>query len=86
MLPQAQLKTRALASVSLPVAFHAFNNGVVVCSTYSCKATMAELLASNAGKSMACDETLVMFYTIELLRTLEALHTCGFVAGNVQRE
>ena len=63
-----------------------FNNGVVMCSPISCKSSLAELVASNQHKGTACDETLVMFYAIEILRTLEALHTCGLVAGNIQRK
>ncbi|EGD78286.1 BUB protein kinase [Salpingoeca rosetta] len=85
-LEDAQLRARAMASVSVPVAFHVFNNGLVMCSTYSSKASLADLVASNADKGVACDETLVMFYAIELLRTMEALHSCGFVAGNFQPE
>ena len=83
---QMQLQARAISSVSVPRAFHMFNNGVVMCSPISCKSSLAELVASNQHKGTACDETLVMFYAIEILRTLEALHTCGLVAGNIQRK
>ena len=29
------------------------------------------------------DETLAMFYTIEMLRTVQTMHSCGIFHGNV---
>lgn len=63
--------------------FFAFADGAVTCSRHSDDGALSDLVRLYAKSPAGMDETLVLYYTIELLRTLHGLHSAGVVHGNV---
>jgi len=76
-------------SVILPHALYAFRDESFLVLDLCPQGTLLNIVnnAGSAGVSQqgAClDELLVMFFTIELLRLLEGMHSAGFIHGDLK--
>ncbi|ESK94624.1 bub protein kinase [Moniliophthora roreri MCA 2997] len=83
-LPVAQRR-----SVVLPYALYAFKDESYLVMDLCPQGTLLDIVnrAESAGVSQqgAClDELLVMFFAIELMRLLEAMHNIGFIHGDLK--
>ena len=85
----ADLPTRLRSSVILPQALYTFCDESFLVLDLCTQGSLLDIInrASSAGVSQqgAClDELLVMFFTIELLRLLEGLHSAGIIHGDLK--
>ena len=85
----ADLPTRLRSSVILPQALYTFCDESFLILDLCTQGSLLDIInrASSAGVSQqgAClDELLVMFFTIELLRLLEGLHSAGIIHGDLK--
>ncbi|KAF6754467.1 other/BUB protein kinase [Ephemerocybe angulata] len=76
-------------SVVLPHALYAFNDESFLVLDYCPQGMLLDIVnnAASSGVSQAgacLDELLVMFFSIELLRLLEGMHSIGFVHGDLK--
>ncbi|KAI8612031.1 hypothetical protein BC830DRAFT_1171405 [Chytriomyces sp. MP71] len=96
-LLRTRLPDRVLASVASPVSCHLFQESSCLRLEYVSDKTLKDAIGMSIkcgygtgfggeGKDGGVDELLAAFWTIELLRTLEAIHSCGFLHGNVSPE
>eukprot|EP00049_Salpingoeca_infusionum_P019778 m.363016 g.363016 ORF g.363016 m.363016 type:complete len:1207 (-) comp21320_c0_seq1:227-3847(-) len=74
---------RALSSIQSCVAIYQFQNATLSLQRSTIQLTMAKLLESYKCLSIVMEESLVLFYAIELLRTVEAIHIAGYTHGNL---
>ncbi|KAI9769049.1 MAG: hypothetical protein M1839_003812 [Geoglossum umbratile] len=81
--------SRAAASVIHAYEMHLFADEGFLVEEYRDQGTLLDLVnvakADTAG-SGAMDETLVIFFTIELFRTVEVLHTKGILHGDLKAD
>lgn len=85
---------RASASLVNAHACHVFADASFLIEDFSdCGGTLLD--AVNAGRNLdgctggpgaGLDESLAMFYTVELLRTVEALHSVGIIHGDLKAD
>jgi hypothetical protein len=54
-----------------------YGNGAVLLTEHASQATLAEAIKEHVRRSKPIDESLAMYYTIELLRLLAPLHRAG---------
>lgn len=76
-------------SVILPHALYAFQDESFLVLTLCTQGTLLDIVnsavAAGVSQQGAClDELLVFFFTIELLRLLEATHCAGFIHGDLK--
>jgi len=76
-------------SVILPHALYAFRDESFLILNYCPQGTLLQIVngavAANVSQQGAClDELLVVFFTIELLRLIEACHDAGFIHGDLK--
>ena len=89
---------RATESILQPYAFHLFadegylleayhSQGTLLDAVNTAKASPASTSSSGSNSAPpALDEPLVMFFAIELLRTVEALHSEGLLHGDLKAD
>ncbi|KAL3478077.1 Mad3/BUB1 homology region 1-domain-containing protein [Aspergillus californicus] len=90
-LPQL---SRAADSIIRAHELHIFKGESILVEDYRPQGTLLDLvnLVRNEGISGhaigegGLDEALAMFFTIELFRTVEALHTCGILHGDIKAD
>ncbi|KAG8532634.1 uncharacterized protein KY384_002511 [Bacidia gigantensis] len=80
----------ALASLLQPSCLHLFKDEGYLIEEYIDQGTLLDLvnLAKSdpiSGQSML-DESIAMFFTIELLRTVEAMHSIGILHGDLKAD
>ncbi|KAK9371150.1 Mad3/BUB1 homology region 1-domain-containing protein [Lipomyces kononenkoae] len=83
---------RALDSVIHVRELHAFSDTSCLVLDYNDQGTIldivnlvkADSVKSSLGPVLGLDECLAMFFTIELLRTIEALHAVGILHGDLK--
>jgi checkpoint serine/threonine-protein kinase len=85
----ADLPARLRSSVILPQALYTFCDESFLVLDLCTQGSLLDIInrASSAGVSQqgAClDELLVMFFTIELLRLVEGLHSAGIIHGDLK--
>jgi checkpoint serine/threonine-protein kinase len=85
----AALPPHLRKSVVVPHALYAFRDESFLILDFCSQGTLLNVVnhASQAGVSQqgAClDEMLVIFFTVELLRLLEGMHSVGFVHGDLK--
>ncbi|KAL9125218.1 MAG: hypothetical protein Q9217_005536, partial [Psora testacea] len=81
---------RSSASFLRPRSFHLFNDEAYLLEEYLDQGTLLDLV--NTAKSnpisgqTTLDESIAMFFTIELLRTVEAMHSMGILHGDLKAD
>jgi checkpoint serine/threonine-protein kinase len=90
--------SRAAASIAKPYAFHLFADEGYLLESYHDQGTLLDLVnsvkadalasgGSSVGSStLGLDEAVAMFFSVELLRTLDALHTVGILHGDLKAD
>ncbi len=79
-----------LPSLCKPTALHLFHDEAYLLETYLDQGTLLDLINlarsdPTAGQT-TLDEPIAMFFTIELLRTVEALHSAGILHGDLKAD
>ena len=82
--------SRAADSIIDVYEMHLFNDEGFLIEEYCNQGTLLDLVntcvreQSASGGSGAADETLAMFFTVELFRTVEGLHSKGIIHGDLK--
>lgn len=93
-LSQLPSLSRATDSIIRAHELHIFKSESILVEDYRAQGTLLDLvnLVRNEGISGPAtgegglDEALAMFFTIELFRTVQALHTCGVLHGDIKAD
>jgi len=78
---------RATTSVLIPYSLHLFTDEVYLLEAYRDQGTLLDLV--NSAKTTPAgvlDECVAMFFAIELLRTMEAMHDVGILHGDLKAD
>ena len=84
------LHPSTLPSLCKPTALHLFHDEAYLLETYLDQGTLLDLV--NLAKSdpiagqTTLDEPVAMFFTIELLRTVESMHAAGVLHGDLKAD
>ncbi|KAL8675068.1 MAG: hypothetical protein Q9168_000551 [Polycauliona sp. 1 TL-2023] len=80
--------SRASDSILLPYEMHLFADEGYLVEQYLDQGTLLDLVntAKADSPSGVLDETIAMFFTIELLRTVESLHSIGILHGDLKAD
>ncbi|KAA8644381.1 hypothetical protein EYZ11_001373 [Aspergillus tanneri] len=86
--------SRAAESIIRVHELHVFKGESILVEDYRSQGTLLDLvnlvrnepLTANATAESGLDEALAMFFTIELFRTVEALHACGILHGDIKAD
>ncbi|KAL8679872.1 MAG: hypothetical protein Q9186_003892 [Xanthomendoza sp. 1 TL-2023] len=80
--------SRAASSVLLPYEMHLFADEGYLIEQYLDQGTLLDLVntAKADNPSGVLEEPIAMFFTIELLRTVEALHSIGILHGDLKAD
>jgi checkpoint serine/threonine-protein kinase len=90
LIQQARLRlssTRPIDSIVNAYEMHLFDDEGYLIEEYRNQGTLLDLVniyRSEMGNGGVMDEQLVMFFTIELFRTVEALHSKGVIHGDIK--
>lgn len=84
--------SRAADSIIRAHELHVFKTESFLIEDYHGHGTLLDLVNITRNESIATsgngegglDEALVMFFTVELFRTIEALHACGILHGDIK--
>lgn len=84
--------SRAAESIVCAHELHLFKDETFLVEDYRCQGTLLDLvnvvrsegITANGTAEAGLDESLAMFFTVELFRTVEALHTCGILHGDIK--
>ncbi|KAL4797706.1 Mad3/BUB1 homology region 1-domain-containing protein [Aspergillus venezuelensis] len=93
-ISQLPTLSRATDSIIRAHELHIYKNESILVEDYRPQGTLLDLvnLVRNEGISGPAtgegglDEALAMFFTIELFRTVQALHTCGILHGDIKAD
>ncbi|KAL4929361.1 putative checkpoint protein kinase (SldA) [Aspergillus undulatus] len=93
-ISQLPVLSRATDSIIRAHELHIFKNESILVEDYRPQGTLLDLvnLVRNEGISGPAtgegglDEALAMFFTIELFRTVQALHTAGLLHGDIKAD
>jgi len=83
---------RATPSLLKPLALHLFADEAYLLESYLDQGTLLDLVnlaktdPSSANTTSTLDESVAMFFTIELLRTVEAMHSIGLLHGDLKAD
>ena len=83
--------SRATKSIAKAYELHLFSDEGYLIEEYCDQGTLLDLVNvakadATTGGSGVLDEAVVMFFTIELLRTVEALHSKGILHGDLKAD
>lgn len=80
--------SRAADSIVRVHELHIFKSESFLVEDYRGQGTLLDLVnvVRNSNGEGGMDEALAMFFTVELLRTVEALHTCGIIHGDIKAD
>ena len=79
--------SRAASSILQPHALHLFSDEVYLLEQYLDQGTLLDLVnTAKADPSGVLDECVTMFFTVELLSTVEAMHTVGILHGDLKAD
>lgn len=74
-------------SLLRPHALHLFADEAYLLEEYLDQGTLLNLVnLAKAEASGVLDETIAMFFTVELLRTIEAMHSLGILHGDLKAD
>lgn len=83
-LPALQDRTKSLLA---PHALHLFADEGYLLEQYLEQGTLLDLVnLAKSGPSGVLDETMAMFFTVELLRAVEAMHLVGILHGDLKAD
>ncbi|RDW93724.1 putative checkpoint protein kinase (SldA) [Aspergillus mulundensis] len=93
-LGQLSTLSRATDSIVRAHELHIFKNESILVEDYRPQGTLLDLvnlvrhegISGPATGEGGLDEALAMFFTIELFRTVQALHTCGILHGDIKAD
>ncbi|KAI4216888.1 MAG: hypothetical protein LQ351_000837 [Letrouitia transgressa] len=82
------LHPRASSSILLPYELHLFADEGYLIEQYLDQGTLLDLvnIAKADSPSGVLEETVAMFFTVELLRTIESLHAVGILHGDLKAD
>lgn len=79
--------SRECASILEPYSFHLFADEGYLIEQYLDQGTLLDLVnLAKAEPSGVLDEIVAMFFTVELLRTVEAMHAQGILHGDLKAD
>lgn len=84
--------SRASESILLVHEMHLFSDESYLIISYRDQGTILDLIniakkdSTSSGATGVMDETLIMFLSVELLRTVEALHARGILHGDLKAD
>ncbi|KAL9103531.1 MAG: hypothetical protein Q9187_008998 [Circinaria calcarea] len=83
--------SRATESLAKPYGMHLFADEGYLIEEYRDQGTLLDLVNiaradTSSSSNGVLDEAVVMFFTIELLRTVEALHSQGLLHGDLKAD
>jgi checkpoint serine/threonine-protein kinase len=78
--------SRAADSVVHAYEMHVFKDECYLVEEYRDQGTLLDLVNLSRGETGVMDEQLAMFFTIELFRTVEALHSKGVIHGDLKSD
>ncbi|PLB55421.1 putative checkpoint protein kinase [Aspergillus steynii IBT 23096] len=86
--------SRAAESIIRAHELHVFKGESILVEDYRCQGTLLDLvnlvrnepLTANTTADGGLDEALAMFFTVELFRTVESLHACGILHGDIKAD
>lgn len=84
--------TRARASVATPYGLHLFTDEGYLVEEYRDQGTLLDLVniarsdPTIGGAGGVLDEAVVMFFAVEILRTVEGLHAVGVMHGDLKAD
>ncbi|KAL1983026.1 hypothetical protein VTN96DRAFT_573 [Rasamsonia emersonii] len=84
--------SRAAESIVQAHEFHLFKNQSFLVEDYRGQGTLLDLvnivrteaITSTGNAEAGMDEVLAMFFAVELFRTVEGLHACGILHGDIK--
>lgn len=81
-----QSSFNCLQAIKFPkiLSQHSFSDKSFLFMEYYPEATLHDVINAYMSKGKRLDENVAMFYTIELLRIMEALHKCGIIHGDIK--
>lgn len=88
----SHLHPSVIPSFCKPTAFHLFADEAYLLETFLDQGTILDLVniarsdTSTFGQSGTLDESTVMFFTLELLRSVEAMHAAGILHGDLKAD
>ena len=79
--------SRECSSILKPYSFHLFADEGYLIEQYLDQGTLLDLVnLAKAEPSGVLDEVVAMFFTVELLRTVEAMHAQGILHGDLKAD
>ena len=79
--------SRPCASILQPYSFHLFADEGYLIEQYLDQGTLLDLVnLAKTEPSGVLDEVVAMFFTVELLRTVEAMHSQGILHGDLKAD
>ena len=85
--------SRATASLAKPHSMHLFADEGYLLEEYRDQGTLLDLVnlarsetLASASSNGLLDETIVLFFSVELLRTVDALHSHGMLHGDLKAD
>lgn len=93
-LANSAVHARAVESVVRAHEMHLYKNEGFLVEDYKSQGTLLELInavkaemgATNGNVEQGMEEVVAMFFTVELFRTVEALHRCGVQHGDLKAD
>lgn len=87
-------QARAVESIVRAHEMHLFSNESFLVEDYKSQGTLLELVnavraelgTASGSVEQGLDEVVAMFFTVELFRTVEALHRCGIQHGDLKAD
>jgi checkpoint serine/threonine-protein kinase len=83
---------RAATSILSPHSFHLFADEGYLLEAYHAQGTLLDIVniakstPASTNPALALDEVIAMFFAVELLRTLEAVHGVGLLHGDLKAD
>ena len=85
--PNLSIHPSTLPSLCSPTALHLFHDECYLLETYLDQGTLLDLInLTKSDPQPTLDEPIAMFFTIELLRSVEALHSAGILHGDLKAD
>jgi checkpoint serine/threonine-protein kinase len=78
--------SRAAESIVHAYEMHVFKDECYLVEEYRNQGTLLDLVNLSCAENGVMDEQLAMFFTVELFRTVEALHSKGVIHGDLKAD
>ncbi|KAK2740281.1 hypothetical protein FQN57_006161 [Myotisia sp. PD_48] len=82
----SDIYSRVKESVVQSHEMHVFKDESILIEDYLDQGTLLDLIniRTDPGNDQGLDEAVIMFFAVELFRTVEALHACGIIHGDLK--